>query len=331
MRHVTRGLPGVLAAILSLALVLPVAATEPPSTAGALACDLKVSTIDPNGVESIASDTPGPLQHFQQFRVWGTGFPANSTFTLRFEDFVHTLSLRTHDVSTDDAGAFVERFIAYQSQSGPLQPHEWELSVSGTPPGCSDIVRLEVWHYLGGIRYFNDTVGHIFEGHIDWLFMNGTAKGCATRLYCPEAVVTREQMASFLVRALGLPDTTTDFFTDDETSVHESDINSLAASEITTGCTPTQFCPTQRVTREEMASFLARALNLGSGIDFFTDDETSIHEADINGLAASGITTGCGGGRFCPTASVTRGQMAAFLYRGLGPPHPVDHYGAARP
>ena len=37
-------------------------------------------------------------------------------------------------------------------------------------------------------------------------------------------------MASFLVRALGLPATGSDFFTDDESSVHESDINRLAAA-----------------------------------------------------------------------------------------------------
>ncbi len=38
----------------------------------------------------------------------------------------------------------------------------------------------------------------------------------------------------------------------------------------------------------------------------------------IEALAASGITAGCGGGNYCPDASVTRGQMAAFLARALG-------------
>jgi hypothetical protein len=38
----------------------------------------------------------------------------------------------------------------------------------------------------------------------------------------------------------------------------------------------------------------------------------------IEALAASGITGGCGGGNFCPDASLTRRQMAIFLAKALG-------------
>jgi hypothetical protein len=38
----------------------------------------------------------------------------------------------------------------------------------------------------------------------------------------------------------------------------------------------------------------------------------------VEALRASGITTGCGGTNYCPDATVTRGQMAAFLARALG-------------
>ena len=38
----------------------------------------------------------------------------------------------------------------------------------------------------------------------------------------------------------------------------------------------------------------------------------------IEALAKSGITGGCGGGNFCPDASLTRGQMAVFLSKALG-------------
>jgi hypothetical protein len=67
-----------------------------------------------------------------------------------------------------------------------------------------------------------------------------------------------------------------------------------------------------------MATFLGRAFDLpGTSTDYFTDDESSRHEARINALSASGITHGCGDGRFCPNGAVTRGQMAAFLHRAL--------------
>jgi hypothetical protein len=38
----------------------------------------------------------------------------------------------------------------------------------------------------------------------------------------------------------------------------------------------------------------------------------------IEALAAAGITSGCGGGNYCPDAAVTRGQMAVFLAKALG-------------
>jgi hypothetical protein len=50
----------------------------------------------------------------------------------------------------------------------------------------------------------------------------------------------------------------------------------------------------------------------------FTDDDTSVFEADIEWLAESGVTRGCNppdNTLFCPEDEVTRGQMAAFMHR----------------
>jgi S-layer homology domain len=50
------------------------------------------------------------------------------------------------------------------------------------------------------------------------------------------------------------------------------------------------------------------------------DDDASVFEADIEKLAAAGVTKGCNpptNDRFCPEQTVTRGQMAAFLTRAL--------------
>lgn len=165
---------------------------------------------------------------------------------------------------------------------------------------------------------FGDVDGSIFRGDIIWLTMKQITAGCAPFRYCPEAAVTREQMASFLVRTLGLPPTTRDYFADDDGRPHEADINALARAGITAGCAADRFCPTRGVTREQMASFLVRAWRLPStSIDAFSDDEETAHEGDINRLAAAGVTGGCGGTRFCPQATVTRGQMAAFIRRAV--------------
>lgn len=116
-------------------------------------------------------------------------------------------------------------------------------------------------------------------------------------------------------------------FIDDDDSVHEGDIEELARRRITLGCNPpgnTRFCPQDAVSREQMAAFLVRALSLPTGAaDAFVDDDGSVFEAEIDRLAAAGITRGCdppANRRFCPESSVTRGQMAAFLVRALGLP-----------
>ncbi len=165
---------------------------------------------------------------------------------------------------------------------------------------------------------FTDIGTSSFRWDIEWLWAAGITKGCTATEFCPTVTVTRGQMAAFLDRGLELPDTSSDYFTDDEASSFEDAINRLAASGITRGCSVTKFCPTATVTRGQMAAFLDRALALPiTTTDYFTDDETSTFENAINRLAAAGITKGCTATTFCPTATVTRGQMAAFLRRGL--------------
>jgi hypothetical protein len=165
---------------------------------------------------------------------------------------------------------------------------------------------------------FADDETSPFQEDIEWLVDNGITLGCDSFRFCPTAGVTREQMASFLARGLSLPAATEDYFTDDTGSPHEPDINRIREAGITLGCGPASFCPTAVATRAEMASFLTRALSLPPATaDYFTDDAGSVHETAINALLQAGITTGCGPQLFCPEATVTREQMAAFLHRGL--------------
>lgn len=50
--------------------------------------------------------------------------------------------------------------------------------------------------------------------------------------------------------------------------------------------------------------------------DRFSDvPNSNTFHANINNIAAAGITSGCGDGKYCPNEYVTREQMAAFLNR----------------
>ena len=51
---------------------------------------------------------------------------------------------------------------------------------------------------------FTDDDGSVFEEEIETLYANGITTGCTTTTFCPTGLVTREQMAAFLIRALAV-------------------------------------------------------------------------------------------------------------------------------
>lgn len=142
--------------------------------------------------------------------------------------------------------------------------------------------------------------------------------------FCPLAPVTRGQMAAFLTRALGLVNRAPNPFVDDDDSPFQADIEKMAAAGITVGCNPPdfdRFCPDRPVTRAQMAAFLVRAYGfVDRSPDPFSDDDGSIFEADIERLAAAGVTLGCNppaNDLYCPDSSVLRQHMASFLVRAI--------------
>jgi GH25 family lysozyme M1 (1,4-beta-N-acetylmuramidase) len=166
---------------------------------------------------------------------------------------------------------------------------------------------------------FTDIAGSKFAGDIAWLYAEGITSGCSKTKYCPSNAVTRGQMAAFIARALDLPKTSKDYFDDDDGTSHEADINRLAKAGLTGGCGTRRYCPSGTVSRAQMATFLARVLDLSkTSKDYFDDDERSSHEANINKIARAGLTSGCAKNRYCPSGVVSRGQMAAFLHRTFG-------------
>ena len=166
---------------------------------------------------------------------------------------------------------------------------------------------------------FTDDDGSVHEPDIQAIAEIGITQGCGPNLYCPTDVVTREQMASFLVRALGLQPLASGPFTDLNPNVHVGDINALAAAGITLGCDTNRFCPSDPVQRDQMASFLTRAFELApaTSAGFVDVPGNNPHAADIDSIAAAGITVGCGANSYCPTDVGRRDQMASFLSRSL--------------
>jgi hypothetical protein len=118
--------------------------------------------------------------------------------------------------------------------------------------------------------WFDDDAGHTFENAINRLAEAGITLGCNPPLndrFCPDRGMTRGEMAAMLARAFEYPPALEDHFLDDEGSVFEEAINRIADAEVTEGCDPplnVRFCPTQTIARDQMATFLTRALGLTS-------------------------------------------------------------------
>jgi uncharacterized protein YkwD len=165
---------------------------------------------------------------------------------------------------------------------------------------------------------FTDIANSKFRNDIVWIANEKITYGCSETKYCPDGLVLRDQMTTFLSRAMTLPGASKNYFSDTWGNKHRDNINRAAEAGLTYGCDGTRFCPSGRVTRAQMASFLSRALNLPRATrDYFWDDNGNRHEDAINRIAQAGITVGCDAGRYCPGGAVTRGQMAAFLRRSF--------------
>lgn len=171
---------------------------------------------------------------------------------------------------------------------------------------------------------------HFAFRFIEGVFSAGITSGCGTSpaRFCPDLVATRAQTAILLVRGLGLLDVPPRGVFGDvtPTSFGAGFIERLAERGITSGCGGGNFCPNDPVTRGQMAVLVIRAMGetpVASPSGVFSDVPPGHPFAGfIERMAQLGITTGCGGGQFCPNASLTRAQAAVFIARAFNLPLP---------
>ena len=173
---------------------------------------------------------------------------------------------------------------------GDVPPTQWaapwieSLADSGITGGCkpggycpsNPVTRAEMAVFLlrangttpppaTGTVFSDVPVGYWAADWIEELARQGITSGCAPGKYCPDATVTRDQMAVFLLRTKGISpvEATGTRFSDVPANQWAAKwIEELARRGVTTGCTSTQYCPDSPVTRDQMAVFLVRNFSL---------------------------------------------------------------------
>lgn len=179
------------------------------------------------------------------------------------------------------------------------------------PLGRFDDVRPGYWAFL----------------FIENLARAGITNGCSSTTYCPHELVTRANLAVFLIRSRYggqyIPPPASgaifnDVAAEDQAAAY---IEKLFLDGTTGGCGGGNFCPGDKVSRAQFSVLLLRA-KYGPGyappraVGVFNDVPVNSFAADwIEQLAAEGITSGCSSSNYCPSDNVTRAQMAVLLSR----------------
>jgi hypothetical protein len=123
-----------------------------------------------------------------------------------------------------------------------------------------------------GTVFTDIPASHPQAAYIEQLYRDGMTGGCSTspRRYCPDDIVSRAQMATFLIRvghgsAYTPPPASGTVFQDVPVSYWAAPyIEQLYAEGGTAGCatSPARYCPETLLTREEISAFLVRAYSL---------------------------------------------------------------------
>jgi len=270
--------------------------------------------------------------------------------------------------SVSDATAALDCYTATASHdcyvvsvAGPRPATHWDalleetLSLSGGG--------LQPWTLHVGDSFTDVPRSQPFYQKIETLLHYGITGGCTATAYCPSSPVARDQMSIFIAKGIaGVGENVPSFgtllgssylcgpgghslFADvAATDAFCKHVHYLAVQNVTLGCGVAAYCPAQTVTRDAMASFIAKAIvapkggngvpqtygpDPGTGLSYScAAGSPSVHFTDvpasnpfckhIHYLWAKGVVSGCTATAYCPGQTVTRDAMAKFIANGFG-------------
>ncbi|MDD9266990.1 bacterial Ig-like domain-containing protein [Paenibacillus sp. GCM10023248] len=247
-------------------------------------------------------------------------------------------------VVTDFGSTYVSRVVhlpgtvdASRTTALWLNPATGELSfvpaVFSTEEGGQSIVTMKrpgnsLYAVVASSQSFDDLTGHWAKTDVELLASKFVVKGVTAHTFAPDAPVTRAEFAALLVRALGLNESAPNGFTDvPADSWFAGAVGASAKAGLIEGFEDGSFRPGDRITREQMAVMLVRALAF-AGVTAAPDlaqlasytDSSSIQawaRAAVSSAVGAGLVNGVTNSTFAPGAAATRSEAAVMLVRLL--------------
>lgn len=158
-----------------------------------------------------------------------------------------------------------------------------------------------------------------------WMVGENITTGIETGCFGPTFDVTRGQVAAFLHRldesSGNDPAGGSHPFVDVTSSYQRDPVGWMFREGLTTGVSPTRFAPDRSISRGDFAVMLWRYAGspTASAPLPFVDVRRAYQRTAIAWMAEQDITTGTSPFRFDPDGSVTRAEVATFLFRFVDP------------
>ncbi|OCT14566.1 hypothetical protein A8709_16980 [Paenibacillus pectinilyticus] len=186
------------------------------------------------------------------------------------------------------------------------------------------------------VQSFDDMKAHWAQSDVELLASKGVIQGTAAGTYSPDASITRAEFAALLVRTLGLKEAgASDTFNDVSAgSWYAGSVSAAVQAGLINGFEDATFRPNERITREQMAVLMTRAMAFaGAQVPVDLQNLAAFADADQAGAWSrealaqavhAGIMRGVTDTSLYPRADATRAEAAAMLKRFLKAVHFIN-------